>query len=135
MSNTGIWQQYEWSGPPFLGAFTSRTRLEECRQENGSDTGVRFCEFHKSNWPFAFRPASSLMVWDEMFVNLVSTDWGARQGLDQNRGFAGIGYRWTPQILTEVGYLNQFINTANTDRMNHIRVAVTDAIAGDVVAR
>ena len=60
------------------------------------------------------------MVWDEMFVNLVSTDWGARQGLDQNRGFSGIGYRWTPQILTEVGYLNQFINTANTDRMNHI---------------
>jgi len=115
-----MWQQYQWSGPTPLGAFTSRTRLEQRWQDNGDDTGGRFRQFFKFNWPFSFHPAASFVAWDEMFVHLNTTDWGARQGFDQNRGFAGIGYRWTPQILTEVGYLNQFINTANTDRMNHI---------------
>ena len=115
-----LWQQYMWSGPTLLGAFTSRTRFEQRWQENGNDTGGRFRQFFKFNWPFSFHPAASFVTWDEMFVHLNTTDWGARQGFDQNRGFAGIGYRWTPQILTEVGYLNQYINTANTDRMNHI---------------
>jgi hypothetical protein len=115
-----MWEQYMWSGPTPLGAFTSRTRLEQRWQENGNDTGGRFRQFFKFNWPFSFHPAASFVAWDEMFVHLNTTDWGARQGFDQNRGFAGIGYRWTPVILTEVGYLNQYINTANTDRMNHI---------------
>lgn len=115
-----LWQQYVWSGPTFLGAFTSRTRFEQRWQDNGSDTGGRFRQFFKFNWPFSFHPAASFVAWDEMFVHLNTTDWGARQGFDQNRGFAGLGYRWQPQILTEIGYLNQYINTANTDRMNHI---------------
>lgn len=115
-----LWQQHMWSGPTFLGGFTSRTRFEQRWQENGNDTGGRFRQFFKFNWPFPFHPAASFVVWDEMFVHLNTTDWGARQGFDQNRGFAGLGYRWQPQILTEVGYLNQYINTANTDRMNHI---------------
>jgi hypothetical protein len=118
-----IWQQYQWSGPTPLGAFTSRSRLEERWQENGSDTGVRFRESLKFNWPFSFHPAASFVLADEVFVNLTQTDWGpptAKQGFDQNRGFAGIGYRFTPIILMEVGYLNQYINTTTRDRMNHI---------------
>ena len=115
-----FWQQYTWSGPTFLGAFSSRTRFEQRWQDNGNDTGGRFRQFFKFNWPFSFHPAASFVAWDEMFVHLNTTDWGARQGFDQNRGFAGLGYRWQPQILTEIGYLNQYINTANTDRMNHI---------------
>ena len=60
-----------------------------------------------------------------MFVNLVSTGWSApaptsKRGFDQNRAFAGIGYRWNPYILTEVGYMNQYVNTTTKDRMNHI---------------
>ena len=118
-----IWQQYQWSGPTPLGAFTTRSRLEERWQENGSDTGVRFRELIKFNWPFSFHPAASFVLADEVFVNLTQTDWGAptaKQGFDQNRGFTGIGYRFTPIILMEVGYLNQYINTTTRDRMNHI---------------
>ena len=115
-----IWQQYMWSGPTPIGAFTSRTRFEQRWQDNGDDTGGRFRQFFKFNWPFSFHPAASFVVWDEVFVHLNTTDWGARQGFDQNRGFAGIGYRLHPAILTEVGYINQYINTSNTDRMNHI---------------
>lgn len=118
-----IWQQYQWSGPTPLGAFTTRSRLEERWQENGNDTGVRFRELLKFNWPFSFHPAASFVLADEVFVNLTQTDWGAptaKQGFDQNRGFTGIGYRFTPIILTEVGYINQYINTTTRDRMNHI---------------
>ena len=118
-----IWQQYQWSGPTFLGPFTTRTRLEERWQENGSDTGVRFRELLKFNWPFSFHPAASFVLQDEMFVHVVSTDWGpptAKRGFDQNRAFAGIGYRWNSNVVTEFGYMNQYINTTTKDRMNHI---------------
>jgi Protein of unknown function (DUF2490) len=118
-----IWQQYQWSGPTPLGAFTTRSRIEERWQDNGSDTGVRFRELLKFNWPFSFHPAASFILANEVFVNLNNTDWGvptAKQGFDQNRGFAGIGYRFTPIILMELGYMNQYINTTTKDRMNNI---------------
>jgi hypothetical protein len=118
-----IWQQYQWSGPTPLGAFISRSRLEQRWQENGNDTGVRFRELVKFNWPFSFHPAASFVLADELFINLVGTDWSvlaSKQGFDQNRGFAGIGYRFTPIVLMEVGYMNQYINTTTRDRMNHI---------------
>ncbi|MEK7349240.1 MAG: DUF2490 domain-containing protein, partial [Nitrospirota bacterium] len=111
---------YQWSGPTPLGAFTSRTRLEQRWVDIGDDTGSRFRQLFRFNWPFSFHPAASLVAWDEVFIHLNRTDWGARQGLDQNRGFAGIGYRWQPHILTEIGYLNQYVNLRNTDLMNHI---------------
>jgi len=115
-----IWQQYMWSGPTPLGAFTSRTRFEQRWQENGDDTGGRFRQFFKFNWPFSFHPAASFVTWDEMFVHLNTTDWGAKQGFDQNRGFVGIGYRFNPIVLTEVGYMNQYINKASIDSINHV---------------
>lgn len=115
-----IWQQYMWSGPTPLGTLTSRTRLEQRWQDNGDDTGGRFRQFFKFNWPLSLHRAASFVVWDEVFVHLNSTDWGARKGFDQNRGFAGIGYRFNPHLLTEIGYINQYIDTAGIDRVNHI---------------
>ena len=115
-----MWEQYMWSGQTPLGAFTSRTRFEQRWQANGNDTGGRFRQFVKFHWPLSFYPAANFVVWDEVFVHLYSTDWGAIQGFDQNRGFVGIGYRFSPNILTEIGYMNQFIQRAQADRMNHI---------------
>lgn len=115
-----MWEQYMWRGSTPLGAFTSRTRFEQRWQANGNDTGGRFRQFFKFHWPFSFHPAANFTVWDEVFVHLYSTDWGAIQGFDQNRGFVGIGYRFSPEILTEIGYMNQFIQTSKNDRMNHI---------------
>ena len=62
-------------------------------------------------------------IWDEVFLNLNDTDWGANNGLDRNRIFGGIG--WKPNSLdyckAEVGYLNQFIyRKSATDRMDHL---------------
>lgn len=121
-----IWEQYMWSGKTPLGAFTFRPRLEERWQANGSDMGMRFRQFLKFSWPISFLPeGTDFVVWDEVFVNVYNTNWGpppSKQGLDQNRGFVGIGYRFTPEIKTEIGYLNQFIETHTNanDRMNNI---------------
>ena len=104
-----MWEQYMWRGSTPLGAFTSRTRFEQRWQANGNDTGERFRQFFKFHWPFSFHPGANFTVWDEVFVHLYSTDWGAIQGFDQNRGFVNIGYRFSPEILTEIGYMNQFI--------------------------
>ena len=121
-----IWEQYIWSGKTPLGNFTFRPRLEQRWQANGNDTSSRFRQFLKFSWPLSLLPGTDFVLWDEVFVNLYDTDWGPRlqthQGLDQNRGFVGIGYRFSPEIKTEIGYMNQYIpsHTAANDRMNHI---------------
>ncbi len=122
-----IWEQYMWSGKTPLGAFTFRPRLEQRFQANGGDMGSRFRQFLKFSWPISFLPeGTDFVVWDEVFVNLYQTDWApqvsSHQGLDQNRAFVGIGYRFTPEIKTEIGYLNQYIATQESakDRMNNI---------------
>jgi hypothetical protein len=121
-----IWEQYMWSGKTPLGAFTSRSRLEQRWQANGGDTAGRFRQFFKFSWPISFLPGTDFVVWDEVFVNLNNTDWGPKlqshQGFDQNRGFVGFGYRFTPEIKTEIGYLNQYIDvhSSSNNRMNNI---------------
>lgn len=115
-----IWQQYMWSGATPLGAFTSRTRFEQRWQTNGNETGGRFRHMFRLSWPIPVYPAVSLVGWDEVFIHLNDTNWGARQGFDQNRGFAGIGYRVLPPVLVEIGYMNQYINKSTLDNMNHI---------------
>jgi hypothetical protein len=49
-------------------------------------------------------------------------DTPSRQGFEQNRGFVGFGYRFTPEINTEIGYLNQYIDvhSSSNDLMNNI---------------
>ncbi|OQW34380.1 MAG: hypothetical protein A4E20_11270 [Nitrospira sp. SG-bin2] len=115
-----FWQQYMWSGATPLGGFTSRTRFEQRWQTNGNETGGRFRQMFKLSWPIPVYPAVSLVGWDEVFIHLNDTNWGARQGFDQNRGFAGIGYRVQPPVLIEIGYMNQYINKSTLDNMNHV---------------
>lgn len=121
-----IWQQYIWSGPTPFGTFTSRSRLEQRWQANGSDMSSRIRQFFKFSTPIPFYPTLNFVVWDEVFVNLYDTDWGpqlkSQQGFDQNRGFVGVGYRISPEVMTEIGYMNQYIQThsAANDRVNHV---------------
>ncbi|MBH0184752.1 MAG: DUF2490 domain-containing protein, partial [Nitrospira sp.] len=93
---------------------------EQRWQSNGGETGGRFRQMFKLSWPLPFYQPVSLVGWDEVFVNLNDTNWNARQGFDQNRGFAGVGYRVLPPVLVEIGYMNQYINRATIDGMNHI---------------
>ncbi len=50
-------------------------------------------------------------------MNLNTVDWGPVAGLDQNRVFVGVGYKFDPVFRTEIGYMNQYINRdLNYDR-------------------
>ncbi|MGX2038645.1 DUF2490 domain-containing protein [Methylocaldum sp. MU1018] len=116
-----IWQQLLWTQPTAFGSFSSRTRFEQRFIETGSDTGWRFRQLVKLSVPLSFAPDFSLVGWEEVFVNINKTDWGADDGLDQNRVFVGLGYNFDKHIKTEIGYMNQYIRRAEAaDRISHV---------------
>ena len=63
------------------------------------------------------------MAWDEVFIHLNDTNWGADGGFDQNRLFLGFGWKrdLTSRCRVEAGYLNQHVNrSGRTDVANHL---------------
>ena len=87
--------------------------------ETGSDVGWRFRQMFKASVPMAYD--FSFVLSDEYFANINKTNYGADEGFDQNRAFAGIGYNFDKKIKTEIGYMNQYIRKPNSaDRMSDI---------------
>ncbi|MEK6246540.1 MAG: DUF2490 domain-containing protein, partial [Planctomycetales bacterium] len=119
-----IWQQLTWSDR--IGRFSCllRPRLEQRFLTSGNDMGLRFRQFVKLWRPLSYDPRFSLVSWDELFIHLNDTDWGARAGFNQNRLFVGVG--WDPNSndrwRTEIGYLYQEINVpgVGNNMSNHI---------------
>ena len=62
------------------------------------------------------------MRFSTIFFDLDDTTWGQRRGFRQNRAFAGLGARLDPDkhISLEAGYLNQWIDNRNEDKLNHV---------------
>ncbi len=115
-----LWQQLTYRFDPVADiTFTSRTRLEQRRRENFSDMGHRLRQMVRATMLFA-HPQLSLVVWDELFVNLNETDWRAYRGIDQNRLFVGANWKFNDVSNIEMGYINQFVNTKTVDLENHI---------------
>lgn len=115
------WQQV--SGPlGRIGALrvTGRTRLEQRFFVGGDETGWRLRQQVRGQVPL--RPGSrrALVAWNETFVGLNATDWGARAGIDQTRTFVGVTTPLGRRSSIDVGYLNQLIVRTGPDRMNHV---------------
>ncbi len=116
-----FWQQWTWSRSHDPFAFALRSRLEQRFLETGDDTGWRFRQLVRAQYALPHCPRRTFVVWDEFFVHLNDTDWGARDGFNQNRLFVGFGVKRDSRRRTEIGYLNQLINVpGGNDRMNHI---------------
>ena len=120
-----LWQQFTWGtklGERKLLDLYVRSRLEQRWLEGGDDTGWRFRQFLRVVRPLAPNSRWALRVWDELFLPLNDTDWGARAGFGQNRAFGGLGLTLDREgkYTVEFGYLNQYINRRDTDLMNHI---------------
>jgi hypothetical protein len=59
----------------------------------------------------------------EPFFILRDTDWGADSGLTQNRTGIGLGWKLSPTIAIETGYLNQYLFVDDAeDLVNHLGV-------------
>jgi hypothetical protein len=102
------WEQYTYTSATPIGALQLRSRLEQRTVNIGSGTGVRFRQMVRLSYPLT--DAWSVIGSDEIFVNVNSVDWGPVAGLDQNRVFVGVGYRFDPVFRTEIGYMNQYIS-------------------------
>lgn len=119
-----IWQQVSWSLRPADWVLSSRTRLEQRFPDNSSDTGWRIRQFIKATHPLrGLHPRLGFAAYDEAFLDLNDTDWGAADGFAQNRLFAGFSWRLDGEgrVVAEAGYLNQiFRSNRGTTPMNHI---------------
>ena len=118
-----IWQQWTWSDTHEPITFALRSRLEQRLIETGDDTGWRFRQLVRAQHNLPRFPRLILVAWDELFVHLNDTDWGAERGFNQNRVFVGLGVKCDrpSSLRTEVGYLNQTIKVSGgANRSHHI---------------
>jgi hypothetical protein len=114
-------QQVVWSGRSGRFALGSRHRLEERSPETGDDLGLRSRHQFRISHPITGVSWLSWVIWDEVFLNLNQTDYGAERGVDQNRAFAGIGWKASETLRGEIGYLQQLNHRPNAaDRVNHV---------------
>lgn len=121
-----IWQQLLWSDKYSFGKIMSRTRFEQRFFDipGSSDVAYRYRQLFKISFPMVFiSPDVSFILANEIFVNFNNTDSGIRNGFDQNRAFAGIGYQFSKIATGEIGYMNQYVNKPDSprpDQMQHI---------------
>ena len=66
------------------------------------------------------RSRARAVAFTEGFFNLNSTQWGARDGVDQWRTFVGVGLPVAKRMRLEPGYLNQRVFRRGEDRTNHV---------------
>lgn len=118
------WQQLNWTAGQWQGGtFTMRTRLEQRSVSAGDDLGLVLRFMTKYVRPIGDKAGTNLVLGIEPFVDLKDTDWGGESGLGQNRTFIGVGWKATPKVSIETGYMNQYIWVdSGTDRMNHLGI-------------
>ncbi|MBX3250593.1 MAG: DUF2490 domain-containing protein [Myxococcales bacterium] len=97
------WQQVLLQHAAAWGlSIQSRTRLEQ-RFGDGDQTGHRARQFVRLGFGTSTFGA---VVWNELFINLRTTDWGQRAGYDQDRLFLGLSVAASSSwVRIETGYL------------------------------
>lgn len=117
-----LWQQFLYKFSPIHSLnIQSRTRYEQRFIENSVDTGYKLRQMFRFTLPSGLSPQLQWVLYDEYFINLNNTDFGAQKGFDQNRAFIGGNWAFNPNAKLEIGYLNQYVNRhKNSDAENHV---------------
>ena len=116
-----VWQQVIYNHAATDAVkLQGRARLEQ-RFGNGDDVGHRVRLLARGQvQPWA--TPLQLVAWDEVFLGLNDTDWGAASGLDQNRLFLGVGADTAVRgVRVEVGYMNVYLHAL--ERVDHVVAA------------
>jgi hypothetical protein len=127
-----IWQQYTYSHK--LGKHISvahRFRLEQrflgetANNKNDDYFAQRFRYFVRGIIPFkndsaVFAKGPFLALQNEVFFNVQNKNRVNKHFFDQNRAYVAVGYRVSKKFDVEAGYLNQYINLAETYTLNHV---------------
>ena len=120
------WQGFTWKDTANEKQFIweIRNRLEERFLPQNSDPSIR--------WRTRFRIEQLIPDWsswsviasEEIFFNLNNNTNNAQlqAGAQQNRLYAGIGYRFAPEFQVETGYLYQHVwkNSPTPDQNNNV---------------
>lgn len=118
---TRWYEQFQYQFDPISTlTFSNRTRLEERTRAGFHDTGHRLRQMIKVTMPLKYHPQLSMVIYDELFINLNTPDWGAKRGIDQNRLFMGGHWKLNQTSYLEAGYLNQSVNKTSTNLENHV---------------
>jgi hypothetical protein len=87
------------------GKFNGRVRLEQRWREHVDGTGWRLRPYLKYSLPIAGKTALNLS--SEPFINLNTTPFQGRTGLDRVRNLVTVSTPLTKSLSGEVGYMNQ----------------------------
>ena len=116
-----LWQEVMFKNLLGKSTLSHRFRLEE-RFIEEIPVIYRTRYNLKANYPLS-GGKWALVGSNEIFFNLNSRGTGPAPGLDQNRLFAGLGYRTGANSKVEFGYLWRYLNRRDTESINdHIIV-------------
>jgi hypothetical protein len=117
-----LWQQMQ--APLLLRpsglALVNRWRLEQRWFNTGNDMGLRLRAQLRLQLPLHGKGSAGPLLMLENFVNLNSTDWGQRAGLDQHRSFVGWMQPVSPRFTVEAGYMHVYLNRPGRNPGNHV---------------
>jgi hypothetical protein len=112
VSQQDVWPAFRYVLPTSVGTVTFRTMFES-NFIDGSDVRFRPRQMVKFMHPLAFEPRLSVIAWDEFFIRTNTTRFGGQSGFDQNRIFGGLGWTFNKNVRSELGYMNQYIDSAD----------------------
>ena len=117
-----LWQQVLHEKKFSKFSLVNRFRLEERFIQDVEGISLRGRYLLKTLYPITKSKLLSLVLADELFVNLDAHHSGPQVGIDQNRFFVGLNRKISDNVSIEGGYQMQYINslTPNIDKLNHI---------------
>ncbi len=121
-----VFQGFSWkdtaNDKQFIWEF--RNRLEERFLPRNSDPSIRWRTRIRVEQLLPDHSPWSIIASEEIFVNLNDNAHNAQlqAGAQQNRLYLGVGYRFTPEVQVETGYLYQHVwrNAPSPDQNNNI---------------
>lgn len=110
-------------GPPVR--LLHRLRLEQRVRRHESELAHRLRWMLRGQAPLAGAedgPRLLGIVWNELFMNLNTVDWGPLSGFDRNRSFFGVGVQAIPQVRVETGYVAEVVHARGPrdEQLHHV---------------
>jgi hypothetical protein len=130
-----IWEQLLVSHPLFHSSLSHRFRLEQRfistssvqgnqLENDGNVFANRFRYFIRTVLPFStqkpFHKGWFSALQNEVFLNIGDKSIVNGKTFDQNRAYIAAGYRLSPAVDLETGYLNQYVTGRSGFMNNHV---------------
>ena len=127
LSEHRIWEQYIYNLPIGKTSIQNRFRLEQRFIERQTEDVFtqRFRYFIRTIIPLekqkvSFSKGFYLGLQNEIFLNIQNKEKINNSIFDQNRIYGAVGYRLSPKVDVETGFMNQYVNGMTTDVSNNI---------------